>query len=438
MINIVSNFGQIFHNHILYYRVEIEGGYYFISSERKKLELKDLEGRGIRFPALQNHEAHPYSCLQNNPWSSESIKKFLDSKESNHKPIDPKDLFLRVKNIIQKCPHPEDETELSLLTLFPFQSGLCSVFKTTPYHSVVGDSYLKQLLLELMEKISFNGIRLNSPHGSLISRIISLGSTPIITIDGDHLGNYSFNNLLGVLEEGCRSSGSFYVLNELGLPISLPIYSAKMLDVGIGAKYLKNPYIEIQVEKQPDSPFYLHMTKTEQELQDLRDDLHICCLENVNPIWNIYQNPVTIPGISNQCMEFLSGTFSIAKHLDTFFEVPFLFDSMVTWAKEMALRFKHNQKFDDKDSAIVYLVAEFIQRFEPDTDEYYVAGDIARYINEAGDLSDKLRPEDVTRRLKRFHPHRKRDKVVINDEGDKRRRIKIKFDYGKLLKQVNA
>jgi hypothetical protein len=180
------------------------------------------------------------------------------------------------------------------------------------------------------------------------------------------------------------------------------------------------------------------MTETEQELQKLRDDLHICCLENVNPISNIYQNLETIPGISNQCMEFLSGTFSIAKHLDTFFEVPFLFDSMVIWAKEMVLRFKHNQKFDDKDTHILYLVAEFTQRFKPDTDGYYVAEDIARYINDAGDLSDKLRPEDVTRRLKRFHPHRKRDKMVINDEGDKRRRTKIKFDYDKLLKQVDA
>lgn len=433
MINTISNFGQVFHNNILYYSVETEGENYFISSSKEKLTAKDLDGRGIRFPTfIQNYEDHPQSCLKNIPWSQESINTFLNSKQ-NQKIGDPQELFLRVKNIIRNFPHPEDENELLLLTLLPFQSGLYSVFHTTPYYSVVGDSYLKELLLELMEKISFNGIRLNSPHGSLISRMISLyGSTLIVNINHDHPGNY-FNSVLSALEEGCRSSGSFYTLNEYGLPISLPIYSLKILDLGIRGKCLKNLFIEIQVEKQLDSLFYLHTTETEHELQKLRDDLHTCCLENVNDISNIYQKIDTVPGISNQWMEFLSGTFAILKHL-----APLSFDSLENWAKETALRFKDNQKFDDKNTHILYLVAEFIQRFGPDTDGYYVGGDIAGYINDAGDLSDKLRCEDVTRRLKHFDPLRKRDKVVINDEGDKRRRTKIRFDYDKLLKRVNA
>jgi len=433
MTNILSNFGQIFADGILYYGVEMEGKIYFISSEREKLELKDLEKKGIRFPTfIQNYQDHPYPCLKNKPWSSDSIGDFLKGNQSQ-RIVDPQELFLRVKNTIQKCPHPGDENELLLLTLSPFQSGLYTVFKTIPYYSVAGDSYLKQLLLELMEKISFNGIRLNSPHASLISRMISLyGSTLIITMDYDRTGNH-FNSVLSTLEEGGRSSGSFYTLNECGLPISLPIYSHKILDLGIRGSCLKNLFIEIQVEKQPDSPFYLHLTETEQELQKIRDDLHICCLENVSDVFNAYQNIATVPGIPNQFMEFLSGTFAILKHL-----APLSFDSIETWAKDMVLRFKRNRKFDDKDTHIRYLVAEFIQRFAPDTDEYYVAQDISEYINVAGDLSQELRPEDVTRRLKKFHPHRKRDKMVINDEKDERRRTKIKFDYDKLLKQVDA
>jgi hypothetical protein len=262
MTNTVSNFGQIFADGILYYGVEMEGKIHFISSKKENLELKALEDKGIRFPIIQNYEAHPYSCLKNKAWSSDSIKNFLKGNQSQ-KTVDPQKLFLRVKNTIQKFPHPEDENELLLLTLFPFQSGLYSVFQTTPYYSVVGDSYLKQLLLELMEKISFNGIRLNSPHGSLISRIISFyGSTLIITTNHDHPGNY-FNSILSALEEGCRSSGSFCVLNEFVVPISLPIYSPKILDLGMKGKCLKNLFIEIQIEKQPDFPFYLHMTQTE-------------------------------------------------------------------------------------------------------------------------------------------------------------------------------
>lgn len=434
-----SNFAQIFHDGILYYRVETDGGTHFISSERRKLELKDLEGRGIRFPTfIQNDEEHPHSCLKNKPWSSGSINDFLNSNQS-HRIVDPKELFLRVKNIIQKFPHPEDENELSLLTLFPFQTGLYAVFQTIPYFSLLGDSRFTQALLELIEKISFNGIRLNSPNGPLMSRIISLyGSTLIITINHDHPWNHSFNNILSVLEEGCRSSGSFYLLNERGLPISLPIYSPKMLDVGIWGKYLENLSIEIQVKKQPDSPFYLHASRMEQELQKLRDDLYIFCLENVNPIFNIYQAPEAIPKIPNQYMEFLSGIFSITKHLDTFFEVPFLFDSVVTWAKEIVLRLKHDQKFDDKNKHIIHLVGEFIQRFKPNMDGYYVVEDITRYVNEAGDLSKKLRPEDITRRLKHFDPQRKRDWVDLGPKEDKKQRTKIKFDYDKLLKQANA
>jgi len=434
-----SNFAQIFHDGILYYRVEMENGSHFISSKREKLKLKDLEDRGIRFPTfIQNYQEHPYSCLKNKPWSSDSIENFLKGNQSQ-KTVDPQKLFLRVKNIIRKFPHPEDENELLLLTLFPFQTGLYSVFQTTLYLSLVGDPYLRQMFLELAEKICFNGIRLNSPSSSLISRIVCLcGGTVVITTHHDHLGNHSFNNILGVLEEGCRSSGSFYVLNECGLPIPLPVHSPKILDVEPRGKYLKNLIIEIQVEKQPEPPFYFHMTETEQELQKLRDDLHICCLENVNDISNIYQKIDTVPGISNQWMEFLSGIFSIAKHLDTFFEAPFLFESVVSWAKEMTSRFKHDQKFDDKNKHIIHLVSEFIQRFEPNIDGYYVAEDIARYVNEAGDLSKKLRPEDITRRLKHFDPKRKRDWVDVGPKEDKKQRTKIKFDYDKLLKQVNA
>jgi hypothetical protein len=437
MTSIFSNFGQVFDGITLYYRVETKGMTRFISSKKEQLTIKQMEKRGVRFPTLiQNHEDRPYSCLKNNPWSSQSINDFL---KSNQRIADPKDLFLKLKNTILKFPHPEEEKELLLLTLVLFQTGLYTVFKTIPYFSLVGNPYLIQMLLELIENISFNAIRLNSPNGSLMSRIISLyGSTLIITIHDDHPGNYSFNNILSLLEEGCRTSGSFYVLNEYGLPISLPIYSPKMLDVGIRSKYLTSLPIEIQVKKQPDSPFPLRTREIDQELQELRDDLHIFCLENVSAISDIDQGLEAIPGIPNQYMEFLSGTFSIAKHLDTFFEVPFLFASLATWARDVTSRLKHNQEFDDKNMHILHLVAEFIQRFEPNIDGYYVAEDIARYVNEAGDLSKKLRPEDITRRLKHFDPHRKRDWVDVDRGEDKKQRTKIKINEKKIIEYLDG
>ena len=431
-----SNFAQIFHNRILYYGVQTEEGFRFISSKKETLEIKDLKERGISFPTLaQNAEAPSLSFLNNEPWSISSIKRFLKSS----RPIaDPKQLFFRVQNLIKKFPHPGDEKELSVLTLIPFLSGLYSAFRTIPYFLLVGDPYSKQLLLDLLEKICFNGIRLNSPNSSLISRLIHLyGSTLIITIPHDNPGRHPFNNILNILEESCRSSGSFYVLNECGIPLSLPTYSLKILDAEIRSQYLKHLSIEIRIEKPSGNPSPLCLSETE-ELQELRDHLHILSLENVNSIFNIYEGMERISGLSNQHAESLSGIFSITKHLDPFFETLSLFDNTVTWAKDLALRLKQNQIFDNKNKHIRYLVAEFIQRFQPDMDGYYVAQDIARYINEAGDLSQKSRPEDITRRLKHFDPHRKRDWVDVDQEKDKKQRTKIKFDYDKLLKQVDA
>lgn len=439
MTNTFCNFGQIFHADVLYYSVETEGEPHFISSNKEKLTLEDLKAKGIRFPALtQNHEAPSYSCLKNGPWSSESIKLFLKSKKGE-RTVDPKELVLSIKNAIKKVPHPEDKKELLVLILFPFLTGLYTVFQTIPYISLAGDPYLIQVLCKLMEKISFNGIHVNSPNGSLISRLISLyGSTLIITMPDDHSGNYPLNNILTILDEGVSSSGAFIVLNERSLPSLLPTYSPKILDLGLKVNHLKNPPIEIQVNKQPDSPFYLHISKTEAELQKIRDDLHICCLESARDIFKIYQDLKSIPEIPNQYMESFSGIFSIAKHLDSFLDVPFLFNIMVCWAKDTALKVRHNRNFDVVNEHIIYLAAEFMERFGPNTDGYYVAEQIANYVTVAGDFSKKLRPEDLTRRLKPFIEHRKRDWIDVERTEDQRKRTKIKVYREKISKHVNA
>jgi hypothetical protein len=141
--NMFSNSAQIFHDGILYYRVEMEDGSHFISSSKEKLKLLNLEKRGVKFPNLfQNSDVPSLSFLNNEPWSISSIKKFL---KSSRPIVDPKQLFFRVQNLIKKFPYPDDEKELSLLTLIPFLSGLYSAFRTTPYFLLVGDPKMKSL-----------------------------------------------------------------------------------------------------------------------------------------------------------------------------------------------------------------------------------------------------------------------------------------------------
>jgi hypothetical protein len=429
-----SNLAQIFHHGTLYFRVQMEEGSRLISSKKENLELKHLKERGVSFPTLaQNAEAPSLSFLKNKTWSLSSIKKFLDSSGPI---VDPKQLFLRVKNLITKFPHPGDEKELSVLTLLPFLSGLYSVFRTIPYFLLVGDPYLKQLFLDIFEKICFNSIRLNSPNTSLISRLIHLyGCTLLLTIPHDNPGRYPFNNMLSILEEGCRRSGSFYVLNERGIPLSLPVHSLKILDAEIRGQYLKHLPVEIRIEKPSDTLLHLRTSEIE-ELQGLRDDVHIFCLENVTSISNIYDGMETIPGIPSQHMESLFGIFSIAKHLDTFFETPFLFDAVVTWAKDMALRLRRNQKFQDKHTHIIYLVAEFIHRFNPRPDGFYVAEDVSKYVHDAGDFRKDLRPEDVTRVIGRFILDH--DRPRMERDGAEKQRTTIKINEKKIMEYLDG
>ena len=144
----------------------------------------------------------------------------------------------------------------------------------------------------------------------------------------------------------------------------------------------------------------------------------------------------TIPGIPSQHVESLSGIFSIAKHLDTFFETPFLFDTVVTWTKDMALRLRRNQKFQDRNTHIIYLVSEFIQRFSPRPDGFYVAEDVSKYVHDAGDFRKDLRPEDVTRVIGRFILDHDRPRIAR--DGAEKQRTTIKIDEKKIMEYLDG
>ncbi len=438
MIATLSNLGQCFDGSRLYYGVQMGKKNLYISSDKETLKYEDLSERGLRFPNLPEIEISPCAFFESNSWSSAGIKEFSDSTQ---KLLAPKEVFLNAKKLLEQFYSPLKEHDIPYLALSILQTGCYTAFQTTPHLRLTGNPHLIQTLFDVLANICFQGIRLNLPSLSLVSRIISRHGSTILVHTPYDIHHRFMSNLSTLLADGSRCTGTFPFLNEYSYPSILPIYSPKILSMDIRDRYLESLGVEIQVQKAPPISPFLNLREWAPEFQKLRDSIHIFCLENIFPIYEAYKNlsSILLPnhGIPPQDIEKRSGIFALASYLDTFFEAPFLFDSMVAMAKDEVLKRAYDQKFDDKERHITFLVAEFIQRFKPNSEGYYRAEHISRYINKAGDLTQDLRTEDITRPLKRFIIHRKRSWIEAKGEA-KRQRTFIKINEEKLLDFINS
>jgi len=252
---------------------------------------------------VTNHKLLKYSVIQdeyvidNYPqqlkFSLSGIKKYLNKEK-----INPTHLYKNIRRLFENHIIFQFDWQIDITVIWVIGTYLYRCFPLYPYYWIKSPTKRcgKTRLLELMAALCFNsnGIE-TAPSEAVLYRLPDITAGTLLWDEAEHLGKQNDRNeLISILNTAYRKDGKisrcegkdhkvkFYNVYR---PVALAgIYN---LPDTVEDRSLK---IELIRKKRQEKVNKLQIERIENDLQKLRDNLHIFALENANLIRDAYND----------------------------------------------------------------------------------------------------------------------------------------------------
>jgi len=344
---------------------------FFVTSLGEKFPVDLLRERKLRL-------ACDYVITTQNRWSSKSIEAFL-KKETI---VNPREVYLRIKERLQKYFELEHPTTYDLTSLWIIGTYFFHIFDVYPYVYFGGMKETgKTNMLIFGRLLSFNAIHSEGMTGASVFRLIQGKRATILIDETENLANarserlqllrqvvidgHTRNIPLVRTEKGRHEK---YVTGEFER------YSPKMLaniqgiDDIIGDRCIMFTMLRAEKGKVKDLKHDQHLPIW----QEIRDDLYVLFLmywKDVKEIYNILELPEDSP-LYSRGIELWKAILTLAKFIEKYGENN-LFNSLHEYAKEKVKEKQVEETAERHEHLLVRVLLDLVK-----IDSYYFVKDI--------------------------------------------------------------
>ena len=354
------NGAQDYVNGRLYYGIKTGNDIFFLTSEEELLDQEQMNAVGI----------NPHCDFTITNVTKSLVEKHIRAYTT----VSPSELYDRIRNYIRRYVFFSEPSAYDLLSSWVMGTYVFRIFRYYPYiHLQAEKDSGKTILMDVLERICFNGEDEVNPTGATIFRQVEANSPTLFFDEVEDFKNPkpSQRNIMSILNAGFSKSGKVSRVIK-GEPVSFSVYSPKVFgginDINdvLESRTIHIPMLrklpEEKIEKFNDSKDLF----AEQEA--IREELYLFGLQFCGAINDLYENIQSIKyldELQNRTSDIWAPLFVLSGIVDQANGNSVVSDSLKTYLDIEQEVHKIRDEEENETSIILNVLNETLNSIKP-------------------------------------------------------------------------